>query len=146
MRWVDVEREAPELARKAKAFLDGHTHLTIATLRKDGSPRISGTEIRWEDGDLVIGSMWKAMKALDLERDGRYALHSGSDDPDAGWEGDAKVAGRVARAETRDHAGSPSHFFALDVTELVIVGLNEARDKKLVESWHEGRGTTRIER
>lgn len=28
-------------------------------------------EIRWRDGDLTIGSMWKAMKAVDLEREGR---------------------------------------------------------------------------
>ena len=76
--WREVEAEAPELAARAKGFLDAHTHLTIATLRRDGSPRISGTEIVWHDGDLHIGSMWRAVKALDLIRDPRFALHSGS--------------------------------------------------------------------
>ena len=36
--------------------------------------------------------MWQARKALDLRRDPRFALHSGSDDP-PGWAGDAKLAG-----------------------------------------------------
>ena len=91
--WSEVESEAPELAARAKEFLDAHTHLTLATLRRDGSPRISGTEIVWRDGDLYIGSMWRAVKARDLIRDPRFALHSGSEDPDDGWQGDAKVAG-----------------------------------------------------
>ena len=38
--------------------------------------------------------MWDARKARDLQRDPRFALHSGSDDP-PGWEGDAKLAGVV---------------------------------------------------
>ena len=36
--------------------------------------------------------MKEALKARDLQRDPRYALHSGSEDPD-GWTGDAKIAG-----------------------------------------------------
>jgi hypothetical protein len=147
--WSEVEIEAPELAARAKGFLDAHTHLTLATLRRGGSPRISGTEIRWHDGELFIGSMWKAMKALDLRRDPRYALHSGSDDPDDGWAGDGKVAGRaeeitdeVRLRELVPEAEHPErlHLFRLDVSELVVVGLDEAREQMLVEAWHEGRG------
>jgi len=75
-----------------RARLDAHVHKTIATLRADGSPRICGTGTRFVDGDLWIGAMPAARKARDLQRDPRYALHSGSDDP-PGWTGDAKVAG-----------------------------------------------------
>ena len=151
--WAGVEAEVPELADRARSLLEAHTHLTLATLRGDGSPRISGTEINLRDGELFIGSMWKSVKALDLRRDPRFALHSGSGDPAAGWEADAKVAGRaeeiVDPERVREVNGGEvgrSHLFRLDVSELVVVGLNDARDKLVIESWHEGRGVSRHER
>ena len=151
--WSEVEPEAPELAARAKRLLDAHTHLTLATLRRDGSPRISGTEIVWRDGDLYIGSMWKAVKALDLIRDSRFALHSGSADPDDGWEGDAKVAGRAAELSEDEikklfpeHEGGRMHSFRLDVSELVVVGLDEPRKHMVITSWHPGRGVTTTKR
>ena len=146
--WASVEAEAPELAGRAKELLEAHTHLTMATLRRDGSPRISGTEIIFRDGELRIGSMWKAVKALDLRRDPRYALHSGSADPEE-WPGDAKIAGTAEEIidHDPDREGSErSHSFRLDISELVVVGLNEKRTKLVIESWHEGRGLDRIER
>ena len=90
--WSEFAAAAPELAERVQERLDAHRHKTIATLRSDGSPRISGTEAGIEDGELTIGSMWQALKARDLQRDPRFALHSGSDEPDD-WHGDAKVAG-----------------------------------------------------
>jgi len=47
--WSEVESEAPELAALARRIFDFHVHKTPATLRRDGSPRISGTEIRFAD-------------------------------------------------------------------------------------------------
>ena len=44
--WSDFEAAAPELAARVRARLDAHTHKTLATVRRDGSPRISGTETR----------------------------------------------------------------------------------------------------
>ena len=79
--WKEISAEAPELAARAQEFLDAHVHKTMATLRKDGSPRISGTEARFYDGDLWFGSMPNAMKARDLQRDPRFAIHSGSTRP-----------------------------------------------------------------
>ena len=40
--------------------------LTLATLRRDGSPRISGTEAHIVDGQIVLGMMPGSMKARDL--------------------------------------------------------------------------------
>src|ERR671914_38732 len=91
-----------EAAAKVRERLDAHTHKTLATLRRDGSPRISGTESAVRDGELWIGSMWKARKAHDLQRDPRFALHSGSDEPDE-WKGDAKLAGIAEEITDRDH-------------------------------------------
>ncbi|HEX6583242.1 MAG TPA: pyridoxamine 5'-phosphate oxidase family protein, partial [Thermoleophilaceae bacterium] len=79
--WSGFEAAAPELAERVRARLDAHVHKTLATVRRDGSPRISGTETQIVDGELWIGSMWQARKALDLQRDPRFALHSGSEDP-----------------------------------------------------------------
>lgn len=155
--WHEVEREAPELAQVARGFLDAHTHKTIATLRRDGSPRISGIECYFVDGDLWFGAMGGSLKARDLQRDPRFALHSGSEDPPE-WSGDAKVAGRVDEVEGperkaawfrsigNESGGGDAHVFRADVDELAVVRLNEARDRLVIESWHPGRGVRRIER
>ena len=157
--WREIEEEAPELAERARRFLEAHKHKTLATLRRDGSPRISGTEADVVDGELLWGSMWRSVKALDLRRDPRFALHSGSDDP-PGWSGDAKVAGvaeevddderrrALVAAQGNEGEGSPGrfHLFRADIRELVVTRLNEARDKLVIETWREGEGVKRIER
>ncbi len=136
--WAEVEREAPELAALARSFFDAFTHKTLATLRRDGAPRISGTEVEFSDGEAWLGSMWRAVKALDLQRDPRFAIHSGSPDP-AGWRGDAKISGTV---EDVTAPGATSHRFRLDIAELVVVRLGEPADHLLIEAWHEGRGVS----
>jgi hypothetical protein len=141
-KWNEVEAQAPELAARARVLFDAFTHKTLATLRRDGSPRISGTELEFRDGEAWLGSMWRSMKALDLRRDPRFALHSGSPDP-AGWSGDAKLAGR---AEDVTEPEATSHLFRLDISELVVVSLGDPADHIVIESWHEGRGVTRTER
>ena len=127
--WSDFESAAPELAARVKTLFDAHKHKTMATLRKDGSPRISGTETDFRDGELFIGSMWQALKAKDLQRDPRFALHSATFDPDNDWPGEAKIAGIAGRArpvkELNGEAGS--HSFRLDVTEVSIVGPSTTR-------------------
>jgi hypothetical protein len=140
--WSDVEAQAPELATRARGYFDAFTHKTLATLRRDGSPRISGTETEFTDGELWIGSMWRAVKALDLQRDPRFALHSGSPDP-SGWSGDAKVAGRM---EEVTEPGATSHRFRAEITELVVVRLGEPANHIVIESWHEGRGLSSLRR
>src|SRR5919107_3710419 len=104
--WSAFDSAAPDLAARVRERLDAHVHKTLATVRGDGSPRISGTETQLSDGELWIGSMWNARKALDLLRDPRFALHSGTDDPPA-WTGDAKVAGNAV------HVTDPDQLAAL---------------------------------
>lgn len=140
--WSEVEREAPELAARARALFDGFTHKTMATLRRDGSPRISGTEVEFAGDDIVLGSMPGAMKALDLRRDPRIAVHSPTVDPPesdpSAWPGEAKLAGRAVEAEPAA-VGKP-HRFVLDLIEVVhtrVVG-----DELEVTAWHEGRGVS----
>jgi hypothetical protein len=129
--------EAPELAAAVRACFDVRKHCTMATLRTDGSPRISGTEVQWEDGALWIGSMPGALKARDLQRDGRVAIHSPTVDPPEGrereWAGEAKVAGIAVEVP---HDGS--HRFRIDLHEVVHTAVDG--DALRIRSWHEGRG------
>jgi hypothetical protein len=144
--WRQVESEAPELVERAWAFFDADKHKTLATLRRDGAPRISGTELEVRDGELWLGSMENAVKALDLRRDPRFALHSPS--IEVGWAGDAKIAGRAEEVtdpklkEPIVGEESRAHVFRLDIQELVVVRLGDPRDHLVIESWHEGRGVT----
>src|SRR5690242_21915496 len=84
--WHEVEQSAPEFAQRIRTLFDAHRHKTIATVRADGSPRISGIEAVFEDGELVFGSMPNARKGADLRRDPRFALHSATVDPAEGAE------------------------------------------------------------
>jgi hypothetical protein len=147
--WRDVEQQAPELAVRAREFFAATQHKTLATLRRDGSPRISGIEADCRDGELWLGCMWQTLKALDLRRDPRFALHSGSVDPPA-WRGDAKVAGRAVEVEDPavieavQRPDQPqSHLFRAAVTEVVVIALGEPADHLVVDSSHQGRGVTR---
>jgi hypothetical protein len=96
--WQDVEQAAPEFARRVRTLFDAHRHKTLATVRADGSPRISGIETVFEDGELVFGSMPGARKGADLRRDPRFALHSATVDPIEGAE-------RNGRARRRSPVG-----------------------------------------
>jgi hypothetical protein len=141
--WSEFEAAAPELAERVRAHLDAHVHKTLATIRRDGSPRISGPETRLVDGELWLVSMWQARTALDLQRDPRFALHSGSEDPPE-WSGDAKLAGvmeeitdpeRVKEINGEAAAAGPTHLFRLDLREVSTVGLDDERKALLIELW-----------
>ncbi|NKQ56210.1 pyridoxamine 5-phosphate oxidase [Amycolatopsis sp. K13G38] len=147
--WGDVEKAEPEFARRVRALFDAHRHKTIATLRADGSPRISGIETVFEDGELVFGSMPNARKGADLRRDPRFALHSATVDPiegeEARWPGEAKISGRVLVAEPSD-AFPVSDRFRADIAEVVHTHLNDEATLLVVEWWTPGHGLRRVER
>lgn len=152
--WSEFEAAAPELAQRVRVRLDAHSHKMLATARRDGSPRISGTETRLVDGELWIGSMWLARKACDLRRDPRFALHSGSDDP-PDWTGDAKLAGiaeeitdpeRVQAINDNDSSSGRSHLFRLDVHEVSTVCLDDERTGLVIEVWTPELGVRTISR
>jgi len=120
----------------------------MATLRRDGAPRISGTEVDFGDDGLALGMMGGSFRAADLRRDGRVALHSCTADPDVDpipWPGDAKISGTATPVE--QHAGPPgSDRFLIDLGEAVITRVGTPADHLVIETWHTGRGLARIER
>jgi hypothetical protein len=159
-RWAEVEAEAGPFVARVRPRLDLQKHKTIATLRADGAPRISGIEIMFVDGDLLFGGSYRSRKCLDLQRDPRFALHGPSVDPPEDpttWEGDAKLAGRAVEITDQDQIArimgtlgsadppGPMHLFRADVTEVVLTKVGDPADHLVVESWHEGRGMSRAE-
>jgi len=147
--WKDVEQAEPEFAARVRQLFDGGRHKTIATLRADGSPRISGIECEFADGDLRFASMPEARKGADLRRDPRFALHGPVYHPKEGeeakWPGEAKIAGRAVSAGP---AGEESYgeSFVADISEIVIVRLNPEATLLVIESWTPQRGLRVIDR
>ncbi|WP_214415873.1 pyridoxamine 5'-phosphate oxidase family protein [Sphaerisporangium fuscum] len=145
--WEQFENEAGELASTVKArFQAAETHV-LATLRKDGSPRVSGSEVDFQGPDLSFGSMLNAVKARDLRRDGRCAIHA-----HPSKEGDAKVAGvaiEVSGAEKASYTtGSEPpgdfHAFRLDLREAVVTSVEG--DELVIRLWRPGQGVEIIRR
>jgi len=143
-RWQDVVAADPDLAAHVRRCFAIRKHATLATLRRDGSPRISGTEVEFDDdGEIYLGMMSGSMKALDLGRDARLALHCPTEDapegnPDA-WIGDAKIAGLGVEAPAGEH-----HRFRIDITEVVVTTVSG--DHLVIRSWHPDRGVETRER
>jgi hypothetical protein len=157
--WQDVERSVPEFAQRVRALFDAHRHKTIATVRADGSPRISGIEVVFEAGELAFGSMLNARKGADLRRDPRFALHSATVDPiegsEAQWPGEAKISGRAIAAgpavegptvEGPTVEGPDSDLFHADIAEVVHTHLNDEATLLVVEWWTPTHGLRTVER
>jgi hypothetical protein len=149
--WRDVEQAVPEFAQRVRALFDAHRHKTLATLRADGSPRISGIEVTFEGGELVFGSMPDARKGADLRRDPRFALHSATVDPvegaEAQWPGEAKIAGRAtATGPAGPTEGTDGDRFQADITEVVHTHLDEKATLLVIEWWTPADGLRRAER
>jgi hypothetical protein len=94
VRWADLERDAPRLAERARERLVGPGVLLVATVRTDGTPRLSPVEPLLLNGDLWLSMMWQSRKAADLLVDDRVLVHSIVTRPD-GDEGEVKIRGRV---------------------------------------------------
>jgi len=131
-----------------RGLFDAHKHKTIATLRADGSPRISGIEAVIDDSELSFGSMPSARKGDDLRRDPRFALHSAPVDPvdgaEAQWPGEAKISGKAMAAGPSTGPGGDT-FYA-DIAEVVHTHLDEKATRLVIEWWTPAQGLRTVER
>ena len=162
--FADVERVAPDLAVRARAILSSTTNAVLGTIRRDGSPRLSGADPYFHEGQLRIWSMPRARKGYDLRRDPRVALHSIPWDSRQLREGaadvgaaDAKVngiavlatdAGDLAafRAWLKSERGfePPEDWdlFTIDIDALTVISADGGQ--LVVDRWStDGRRTTR---
>jgi pyridoxamine 5'-phosphate oxidase-like protein len=129
MNWRAFEEAAPELAAMGRTRIEGDRLVLVGTLRRDGSPRISPVEAFFVESELMLGMMWRSRKALDLVRDPRLVVHTGTSDPD-GTEGDFKAYGHavevqdpglrtkyadVLEAKINWRPSEPFHLFSVDI-------------------------------
>jgi hypothetical protein len=150
-RWGDLAAAEPVFADRVRRTFAVGEHATLATLRRDGSPRISGTEVEFDDdaGQVVLGSMPGAVKALDLRRDPRLALHcptvdAAEEDPGS-WPGEGKVSGLAVEVSDPHRFDEPRRFH-VDLTEVVLTAVGTPADHLVITSWRPGRGLVRRER
>jgi hypothetical protein len=147
--WKDVEQAEPEFAATVRRLFDAGRHKTIATLRADGSPRISGIECEFADGELRFGSMAGARKGADLKRDPRFALHGPTVHPEEGreaeWPGEAKISGRAVLAGPISE-GPDGDLFIADISEVVSTRLNPEATRLVIEWWTPQAGLRVVER
>ncbi|MFE9704884.1 pyridoxamine 5'-phosphate oxidase family protein [Streptomyces sp. NPDC005930] len=154
VNWAGFAAAEPALAGTVEARFGAHTHHVLATLRKDGSPRTTGLEVRFLNGELWLGMMPGSLKALDLRRDARFALQA---NPGAGTGmggGDVRIAGRAVEVEDPAvKAGyvkeveppEPFHLFRTELTEVVRISVED--DTYLVaEIWRPGRPVRTVRR
>jgi len=160
-RWEEVAAATGDLAAEVRARFEATGLGLLATLRKDGSPRISGIEPSFAVGEVWLGMMDGSLKALDLRRDPRLAMHSATIDKEV-TEGDARITGRAEELfdgdpryaayveHLREHsdfdpdAGNPFHAFRVDVREIML--LRPAGDHLDIRTWRDGGEVRQIKR
>jgi hypothetical protein len=143
--WQEFLDAVPEFARRVEGLFTAHKHHTMATVRNDGAPRISGTEVDIDAGELCLGMMPETRRAADLRRDPRLAIHSHSLDPPDGdpgaWSGEAKLSGR---AEELPNPGREGDRFRVDIEQVVLTRIDSRQ--LVIESWAPMRGLSRRQR
>jgi hypothetical protein len=126
--WAAFAAAEPEFAKIVEDRFGAFTHHVLATLRKDGSPRTSGLEVRFLDGELWLGMMPGSLKALDLRRDPRFSLQANPGEGTGMGGGDVRISGRAVEVEDGEtKAGyvkeveppQPFHLFRTELTEVV---------------------------
>ncbi|MEV4785826.1 pyridoxamine 5'-phosphate oxidase family protein [Streptomyces tuirus] len=126
--WAAFVTAEPDLAGLVEKRFGAYTHHVLATLRKDGSPRTSGLEVRFLNGELWLGMMPDSLKALDLRRDPRFALQANPGEGTGMGGGDVRISGRAIEVDdVATKAGyveeveppEPFHLFRTELTEVV---------------------------
>lgn len=152
LTYAELEATAAEIAAPLRARLEATGFCLLATLRRDGSPRISPIDVSFSDGGLYVGSMPGAVKARDLQRDPRCALIAPVVDND-GKAGEGKAFLHAIEITDRERAVAlvarsledtdldlddfvESHMFELRVTGAAWQTLEG--ETWMTTSWREG--------
>ena len=159
--WATFRDQAPDLACDVAPLLSRTAHHVLATLRRDGSPRVSGTEVQFVGAELVAGCMPGSAKAGDIERDGRFALHTNPGEPTMEG-GDAKLAGvaelhtsgalldallaQLRDATDRPDAPADAALLRLHLTQVTHTAIHPDGNRLVIRTWHPGRGVTSVDR
>jgi hypothetical protein len=139
------------LALRARERLIDTGVVLVATVRRDGMPRLSPVEPLLLDGDLWLSMMWQSRKVMDLLTDNRILVHSIVTQRE-GDEGEVKLRGRAIavddperRSRYRESVAvlgwqpvEPSfHLFVVEISEVTFVRYAKTGDQ-YVTRWPAG--------
>ncbi|MBT2528915.1 pyridoxamine 5'-phosphate oxidase family protein [Streptomyces sp. ISL-99] len=153
MSWADFQAAEPQFAQAAQQRFQQYKHHVLATIRKDGSPRVTGLEVSFLHGELWLGMMPNSRKALDLRRDPRFAVQANPGEGDDLRDGDVRISGRaveitdadvIARYSEGTKPPEPFHLFRVELTE--VVGTSIEGDSLVVRAWRPGSPVRTIRR
>ncbi len=146
MSWKILEEQQPELAAFGAERLHGKVAY-LATIRKDGSPRVHPMTPIIGEGHLFVFMEPTSPKGHDLRRDGRYAIHCSVSDT-SGASGEFSMAGHahlVEDAEVRALAVRSASYYPADRYVLFEFDIDSAAstvypdDKPVFSSWKRDR-------
>ncbi|MEU3313991.1 pyridoxamine 5'-phosphate oxidase family protein [Streptomyces sp. NPDC048387] len=151
--WAAFEKAEPEFAAAVRARFAQFPHHVLATLREDGSPRLTGLTVEFRGGELWLGMMAGSLKARDLQRDPRFALHTNPGPDDTMPDGDVRISGRAVEivdppelhryAEEMD-TPHPFHLFHADLAEVVHTTVDGT--ELVLRTWTPARGLHTLRR
>jgi hypothetical protein len=150
MIWRDFEAAAPHLAQRGRERFERTRVALIATIRRDGSPRISPVEPYLALGHLLLGVMSRSAKAGDLARDARCAIHSSVSDV-KGSEGEFRLHGRAIAVDDEIRDGTDDAWWkafpagaclvrSMDIESAEFVDWDLASGEMIVTRWSPSRG------
>ncbi|RAS36978.1 pyridoxamine 5'-phosphate oxidase family protein [Mesorhizobium sp. B2-3-3] len=151
--WQDFRAAEPAFEDTVRTRFQQYRHHVLATLRADGSPRVTGLEVEFRMDALWFGMMPNSRKALDLRCDPRFAVQA-NPGPDAEMaDGDVRVSGRavevtdpavLARFIAEVTPPEPFLLFRADPAEVVRTGLDG--DDLVIRVWRPGHSLRTLRR
>jgi hypothetical protein len=146
MRWQELSESEPRFGEVVHDRLVMPGVLLVATIRRDGSPRLSPVEPLLFERDLWLSMMWQSHKALDLLRDDRTLIHSIITSRE-GTEGEVKLRGHAVAVDDREvrarYCEAVSalgwrpeepwfHLFRIDIMDVTLIRYAQSGDQHVV--------------
>ncbi|WP_262851080.1 pyridoxamine 5'-phosphate oxidase family protein [Mumia quercus] len=154
MRWSDLVSRQPRLADAARRRLLDPGVVLLASVRRDGTPRVSPVEPFVLGDDLLLSMLWGSTKAKDVSHDPRILVHSIVTGPE-GTDGELKLRGRAVPVDDRDVQSRYAeavgealgwrpqpgrfHLFRVDVEHVAFVRWDSSANDQLVTTWPPGK-------
>jgi pyridoxamine 5'-phosphate oxidase-like protein len=154
--WAAFRAAEPDFADAVRARFEAFRHHVLATLRPDGSPRLTGLEGDFRGGELWLGMMIGSRKALDLRRDPRFSMYANPGSGTGMSGGDARISGRAVEVTdpeefARYAAGAAGgeaperfHLFRVELSEAVRITIEDPHI--VFQVWHPGHALRTIRR
>jgi hypothetical protein len=114
--WSGFAAAAPAIATEARRLVEarGDGEALLATVRGDDLPRIHPVNVAILEGSLYVFVIARSPKRLDLEHDGRFALHT-HQDPAAPSE--VALRGRARLVDNGAERASVADAWAFEVDD-----------------------------